>query len=93
MTPNEAKYNVGDYVIISKKFVREPHGHMLECPPTIAEVVRVQDTTSLGPAYSLEINGERLSICYWETDIDRKVSKTFCATCECDPCDCNWGNY
>ena len=89
----KSKYQVGDYVAVSKIFVIDGGGKMIDCPEFVAEVVRVQLTASMGPSYSLEANGERLRICYWEEDIDKKVSKDYCSTCECDPCDCHWGTY
>ena len=65
------KYKIGDSVIISKEFTVNTEGRFLNCHPKIAKIVKVQDTVSFGPAYSLEVDGERLSVMYWENDIDR----------------------
>ena len=92
MKQSEFKYKEGDYVYISRLFIREPHGHMIDCPKSVGKIIRASSTASLGAAYSIEINGDVLDVCYWEDDIDGLVNPTFCISCECDPCDCDWGN-
>ena len=64
----EKTYRVGDVVIISKRLTE--NGKWINTDPRKAEIVEVRDTVSLGPAHTLQINGERLSVCYWTSDID-----------------------
>ena len=37
---------------------------------TEAKVLRIQPTATFGPAYTLEFNGAKCNICYWEADND-----------------------
>ena len=61
-------YAVGDYVVISKRL--SGSGVWETTDSQIAKVVEVRDTVSLGAAHTLEINGEKLRVCYWTSDID-----------------------
>ena len=65
----EGKYNIGDKVIINRKLT--PEGHWVETPEREVLIVEYKPTVSMGPAYVLEEAGQRLRICYWETDIVR----------------------
>ena len=67
----EAKYNVGDRVVISKRLSET--GVWEDTKPRRAIIVEIRDTVSLGPAHTLEVNGERLKVCYWSSDIDGYV--------------------
>ena len=69
----ENKYSVGDLVIIAKKL--SPTGVWEDIKPCSAKVLEVRETVSLGPAHVLEVNGERLGVCYWESDIESKVAE------------------
>ena len=62
------KYKVGDKVIISKQLSK--NGEWIDIPKTEVKVLRVQETISLGYAYTIEQDGQKLNICYWESDID-----------------------
>ena len=66
----KCKYKIGDKVIISKKFVRIPHGAMVAMNPVVATVTKISLTPSLGPGYGLKIGEKQLDIYYWESDID-----------------------
>ncbi len=65
---HSSKYNIGDEVLISKKLSTQ--GRWEDIPTQVAKILDVRETISLGPAYTLEINGARCNICYWESDID-----------------------
>lgn len=62
------KYNIGDQVLISKKLSAK--GRWENISPQSAEILDIKETVTFGPAYTLEINGHRCNICYWESDID-----------------------
>ena len=47
----------------------------IDTDPKEARVVEVKDTITFGPAYVLEIGGERLSVCYWTSDIEGRISQ------------------
>ena len=64
------KYSVGDNVVISKIFVRKLWGKFVGCKAKTAIIVEIKPTITFGPSYVLEINGERLPVCYWEDDIN-----------------------
>ena len=68
----KSKYNIGDRVKISRML--SPVGHWQQIDPLTAEVVDIKPTVSLGIAYTLEVNGERLHVCYWESDIDGRAN-------------------
>ncbi len=65
-------YSVGENVVISKRL--NARGEWKTVEPEIAKIVEVRETVSLGPAHTLEVNGEILHVCYWADDIDGKVS-------------------
>ena len=67
----KSKYEVGDLVSISKKF--DSQGRWVSTDPKTARIVEIKDTITYGPGYVLEVNGERLKVCYWEDDIETKV--------------------
>lgn len=62
------KYSLQDEVIISKTLSK--NGNWVDTTPTKAIIVNIQPTVTFGPAYILEVDGTRLHICYWESDID-----------------------
>ncbi len=66
------KYQIGDVVKISKRLTDS--GHWETISPVNAKILEIKPTVTFGPAYVIEINGERVRICYWESDIDRKIS-------------------
>jgi len=66
-----SKYVVGDLVIISKKLTET--GVWTDTKPRKAKIVEIKDTCTFGPAHVLEVNGERLGVCYWTSDIECKV--------------------
>ena len=68
-----SKYSVGDLVIIAKRLSLT--GVWEDIEPCPAKVLEVRDTVSLGPAHVLEVDGEKLGVCYWESDIESKVSE------------------
>ena len=72
MKRKEHKYNIGDYVVISKFFKIKPHGHFVSEKPVVCEVIDVT-LTSIGPSYKLKKEGIDFKICYWEDDIDHKI--------------------
>jgi len=63
------KYKVGDYVLIDKIFRNKRQGCYELIPDKVVKIVKVQDTVTFGPAYSIEIDGEVNIACYWEDDI------------------------
>jgi hypothetical protein len=69
------KYSVGDFVMISKIFVCDPHGRYKDIEPTKAKIIRIVDTRTYGPAYTLRIGVETLSVCYWTDDIDYLIEE------------------
>ena len=68
-----SKYSVGDVVIITKRLSLT--GVWEDVKPCPAKVLEVRDTVSLGPAHVLEVDGKRLGVCYWESDIESKVTE------------------
>tara|TARA_Y100001973_G_C5198636_1_gene336035 strand:+ start:1445 stop:1693 length:249 start_codon:yes stop_codon:yes gene_type:complete len=69
------KYKIGDYVTVSKEFSKTDHGKWVSCSPKAAKIIKIQETPTYGPAYSLEVNGVSLPVCYWEDDIDGLISE------------------
>ena len=67
------RYSVGDLVIIAKRL--SPTGVWEDIKPCPAKVLEIRDTISLGPAHVLEVDGERLRVCYWESDIKSKITE------------------
>ena len=63
------KYKVGDYVTIAKLFVVDYAGHFVDCDPFVAQIIKVEQTPTFGPAYFLYSPGYDFKICYWEEDI------------------------
>ena len=64
----KSKYSVGDKVIISKRLTED--GRWVDMKTKIATIIRIRNTPSMGPAHTLEVNGEKIRVCYWESDID-----------------------
>ena len=54
---NDVKYRTGDIVIISKRLTED--GRWVDMEPQRATIIRVRDTASLGPAHTLEVNGDQ----------------------------------
>ena len=65
---SDIKYKTGDVVIISKRLTEG--GRWVDMKPQRATIVQIRDTASLGPAHTLEVNGEKIRVCYWTADID-----------------------
>ena len=65
------KYSIGQEVIISKMLSKR--GNWVSTKPRIAKIVDIKLTRTFGPAYTLEENGKRIRICYWESDIDQAI--------------------
>lgn len=66
------KYKIGDLVIISKKL--STTGAWQTVKTFQAKVADIKQTVTFGPAYCIEVNGNVLANCYWESDIDGFLS-------------------
>ena len=63
---------VGDQVIISKELNKL--GAWVAMGPKVAKIVAIKQSPTFGPAYTLEVNGERLHVSYWKDDIDKVIN-------------------
>ena len=68
----KSKYNIGDRVRISRMLSSD--GQWRQVDSLTAKIVDIKPTVSLGIAYTLEVSGERLHVCYWESDIDGRAN-------------------
>lgn len=90
------KYNVGDLVILNEfQLISSMQGFESENEDRIGvvtEILTARDERyeffiSLYFDYVVLVEGERIMV--FEEEIDPFV--VFCESCECDPCDCDWG--
>ena len=63
---------VGDLVRISKEF--DSLGTWVDMEPRVATIVDIFNTITFGPSYVLEVDGQRLRVCYWKDDIDLVIN-------------------